>query len=282
MPSLQIFFNVFFQRDLQQLKGLTAWAAISLCGVIMLVCFAVKRRFNNARRLRVGTTLIERKSKEAIRIESDNKTILRCNARLEDELQYRIQKNLEMILMLLNHESASLEHAMARDAFLQSQTRIKAIYLVHRQIFFSQGEEYVEMSAYVRQMVTSLKKYFMTPETVDFKLDLQIISLRLCIAEPLGLFMNEVITNCLRHAFIKRATGDIHISMKQASDRHITLEIKDNGVQYKGTDFWHKNDQTLGIGLIHGLAGQLDAKLVFARDHGLSVCLDFMLGPASN
>jgi two-component sensor histidine kinase len=137
------------------------------------------------------------------------------------------------------------------------------------------------MSVFIRKISADLRKYFETPDTVEFKFCLESLHLQLNRAEPLGLLINEVITNCLRHAFANPAKGAIYISLETTSFGGITVLIKDSGRRIVPEFCFHK-DRTLGMKLIRGLADQLQAELDFKWDGGLTVRLDFPVNEGAN
>lgn len=241
--------------------------------VVIFIVFHLRRLQSYKRKLRVRSAKSDLKSRQLDQIGIERRQVHQTNERLTKELRHRILRNLETISTLLNNQSASLDDNDARQVIEKTESRIKAMFFIHRGIFEVDGEEYVEISSFVKQIVPYLDSYISGSGNVEFVFDLQLLKLNLSKAEPLGLLINEVLSNCLKHAFVNQDAGLIQISLRRESGNNVRISIEDRGGT-KGLVL-DENEKTMGLSLIRGLADQLGATLSFHHGQGLRVTLIF-------
>ena len=119
----------------------------------------------------------------------------------------------------------------------------------------------VDFSKYLKQLVESIHNTFVQPgKKITYKIDADEINLDIDTAVPLGLMINELVTNAYKYAFTNKSEGKIEIDFKQIEDNCLKLAIKDNGVGFPD-DFNIESTKTLGFKLINILSRQIKAKL---------------------
>ncbi len=139
----------------------------------------------------------------------------------------------------------------------------------------------INMASYIEDMTYNLKNSFIQTNRIHFNLHAEPIELDVSQAVPLGLILNEAITNSIKYAFPKPATGTIAIYLQRESDCQILLRITDNGIGLP--DGFEVNDQgSLGIQLIKLFSEQLEGDLQFKGEKGVEISLLFkQVNPAT-
>jgi two-component sensor histidine kinase len=158
-----------------------------------------------------------------LNLEVDNKNILLR------ELYHRVKNNLQIISSLLSIQSKRIKDKKAKSIFDESIQRIKSIAMLHEKLYKSDNLQIISMQQYTHDLVSELKQGFKGND-IDFKIICDDINLNLEIAVPIGLIINELITNSLKYAFInKKDDKQIKIQMKKNKNETFTLIISDNG-----------------------------------------------------
>jgi two-component sensor histidine kinase len=193
---------------------------------------------------------------------------------LMKEIHHRVKNNLHLISSLLESQSAYLQDE-ALFAIQKSQHRVQAISLIHQKLYLNEQVTDVEMSIYLREIISYLRDSFVTDENITFNLDLDLIQLDVSQAVPLGLIVNEAVTNAVKYAFPQHKTGRIDISLKRSGGGECRLRIADNGVGLP-SGFDSSQNKSLGISLIKGLSRTLQADLSIGSGAGATIELTFV------
>ncbi|GAB3584504.1 histidine kinase dimerization/phosphoacceptor domain -containing protein [Hymenobacter daeguensis] len=190
------------------------------------------------------------------------------------EIHHRVKNNLEVISSLLNLQSDFLPDPVVQGALRESQNRVHAMALLHQKLYQSDSLARVNMQEYVQDIVAHLIDSFDRQASVRPHLTVEAIELDVAIATPLGLILNEAVTNSLKYAFPHQQPGVITVSLACTAPQRYQLTIADNGVGM-AESFYVEHVRTLGITMIKGLSQQLDADLTIAQDSGVQITLQF-------
>jgi two-component system, sensor histidine kinase PdtaS len=193
---------------------------------------------------------------------------------LVKEVHHRVKNNLQMISTLLYSQASYLRDTVAIAAINESQQRIHAISLIHQKLYQSDNLQLVNMQSYIHELVDYLKESFDNVQEIEFDLKIDSFEIGLAKAIPLGLILNEAITNSMKYAFCKDSRKIVSIQLQRSEDCSILLQIKDNG---KGipADFNPDESDTLGINLMHGLSNQIHAVFSMKNENGTVISLQF-------
>jgi two-component system, sensor histidine kinase PdtaS len=193
---------------------------------------------------------------------------------LMKEIHHRVKNNLQIVISLLNTQSKFLNNEEAIAAISESRHRMQAMSLIHQKLYQSDNVAFVAMPGYIRELVDYLDVSFNARQKIEFVLNIDPIDLDISQAIPVGLILNEAVTNCIKHAFTDQPNGTIRVSMKALPDGMIALEISDNG---KGlpADFDFTTSQSMGIRLIRGLIEQIGGELNFSDKDGCRIATTF-------
>jgi two-component sensor histidine kinase len=183
------------------------------------------------------------------------------------EIHHRVKNNLQIVMSLLNSQAAHLKDGKALSAIQESQQRVHAISLIHQKLYQSEKVALIQMDAYIREVVDYLKDCFNDHDRIGFQLAIAPLELDVAIAVPLGLIINEAVTNCLKYAFPQGGNGMVTINLTLIDGVDYLLIIEDDGIGL-GTDFDITRTRTLGMNLIKG-------KLQVESSGGLKISLLF-------
>ncbi|MVN76021.1 tetratricopeptide repeat protein [Hymenobacter sp. HMF4947] len=190
------------------------------------------------------------------------------------EIHHRVKNNLQIISSLLNTQAEYLRDPAALAALRESQNRVQAMALVHQKLYQSDSVARVNMPEYIREITEHLLDSFDCADSVRAQVAVAPIELDVALATPLGLIINEAVTNALKHAFPQRRPGTLSIRLQPRGAHHYELLIADDGVGLPpGFDLRHS--QSLGLTMVTGLSKQLDGLLHITQDHGVRLTLQF-------
>jgi len=177
------------------------------------------------------------------------------------EIHHRVKNNLQTVSSLLSLQSRSIEDTKMKGLIKSSQNRVISMAMVHEMLYMRDDLSKIEYESYVQELadylVRSLKG---TDNHVKLNIDIHDIKLGIDTAIPLGLLINEAITNALKYGIKDDAEGEIDIALKKGEDSNYVLNIGDNGVGFPET-INYKNTKSLGLKLIHNLARQLKGSI---------------------
>ncbi|WP_158542164.1 histidine kinase dimerization/phosphoacceptor domain -containing protein [Pedobacter chinensis] len=188
------------------------------------------------------------------------------------EIHHRVKNNLQMVMSLLNSQSAYLKDKQAKSAIKDSQRRIHSMSLIHKKLYQSDNLAAIPMSSYIHEFVGYLKDSFNAGH-INFKITVNEINFEVTQAVPVGLILNEAVTNSIKYAFTNKKECIVNISLLEENNI-CKLVIRDNG---KGIpeDFETGNSNTLGMRLMQGLSGDLKGKLEIFNDNGAVIKINF-------
>jgi two-component sensor histidine kinase len=163
----------------------------------------------------------------------------------------------------------------ALKAVENSRHRIYAMSLIHQKLYQSDDIKVVNMKIYLADFIAYLDESFGTPENIRVKLETEEIKLGAGQAIPIGLIVNECITNAFKYAFPNNKDGEIKVIFKKVDD-YIHLSIGDNGIGFKQEA---KEVNSLGLELIKGLTLDLRGELILETNNGTNIQIRFKNDP---
>jgi len=190
------------------------------------------------------------------------------------EIHHRVKNNLQIVISLLNTQSAYLENEDALMAIQNSQHRMHAMSLIHQKLYQSDNLSMIDMSWYIYELITYIKECYSSEKNINFILDTEKVFLDVAQAVPMGLIVNEAINNTVKYAFPKDAKGEVSISFKNTEKDFYQLIISDNGIGLP-EDFNIDETESLGMNLMRGLADQLDGTFSLENKNGLKIMVTF-------
>lgn len=184
------------------------------------------------------------------------------------EIHHRVKNNLNIISSLLSLQSRQFDDGKLRLAFQESQNRINSIAVVHEKLYRSNHLGEVKFAGYIRQLVRNLLVTFgVNPDRIQVEVDAEDIELTVELAIPCGLIVNELVSNCLKHAFPNEASGRIKVRMNAVSLSSYELSVSDNGIGLEAT-VGPRKTASLGLQIVDTLARQLGGEISAGRKDG--------------
>ncbi len=215
---------------------------------------------------------------------SEKEGLLHEKEILLKEIHHRVKNNLQTISSMLMLQSAGLTDEAAKAAIAESQSRVRSIALVHQKLYQTDGLEKVEMNSFVKDLTVQVRSlYHQRARQVGIHCDIPETYILIDTAIPLGLILNELLTNSFKYAFNKTEKGEIRIDLENLSananspkTKKVKLTYRDNG---PGFDFAALNSgaSTLGIRLVNLLSQQIGATLAYSRSGGSEFIFIFEL-----
>lgn len=198
---------------------------------------------------------------ETIRASLDEKVVLLR------EIHHRVKNNLQIIISLLKLQSRYIGDEKTRLALQESQNRVMAMSHVHEKLYQSPDLTKIELDSYIRFLGDrQFQFYGMKGTGITFSTQIPGINVDISTAIPVGLIVNELISNSLKHAFPDGRQGEISITIQQ-QDATLTILYKDNGVGIPA-DFDWRNAESLGLRLVILLVEQQDGTIELDRSAG--------------
>jgi PAS domain S-box-containing protein len=183
------------------------------------------------------------------------------------EIHHRVKNNLMIISSLLSIQSRFIKDKEALGIFKESQNRAKSMALIHERLYKSTDLKRIDMGDYIRTLANDLfHTYITNNQKIEIKLDVEDIMVDINTSIPLGLIINEIITNALKHAFPDDMSGTILISFNRLGDK-LKLEVSDDGIGFP-KDLDYKNTSSMGLQLVNSLSDQIDAELNVIMEKG--------------
>lgn len=202
------------------------------------------------------------KKKHAAALEQKNNQI----ETLIRELHHRVKNNLQVVSGLLSLQSNRLEDEAAKQAMDEGRTRVDAMAMIHQKLYMDKDLAAVDIKEYLENLSLSLASSFGYDEnSVETTVELPSQSLDIDRAIPIGLIVNELITNAFKHAFEGVQTPRIKVSLSNNSNGVMELVVADNG---KGISAVVSGSKSFGMKLVHTLVEQLNGSILQKQENG--------------
>ena len=172
-------------------------------------------------------------------------------------------------MSLLNTQSKYIKNPEIYSAIRKSQARLFAISLIHQKLYTTENSNLIDMNSYIENLIHYLKESYDEDSRIKYELDVDRIMLQEDQAIPVGLILNEAITNAIKHAFPNNPRPLIKVRMKSQKDRYL-LSIQDNGIGLPDGDS-PKTSPSMGMTLIKGLSKQLSGTLKIENNNGILI-----------
>ena len=210
-----------------------------------------------------GTVLVAVQQDISDRKESQEK--LRASLKEKDlllkEIYHRVKNNLQVIYSLLNLQARNVADSAALSVLRDSQSRIKAMALVHEKLYKSQDLTRIDLATYIQSLAYSLlETYQFDNNRIQLRLDIEPCSLDIETALPCGLMLTELISNSFKYAFPQNRAGEVAIVSRLNPDGHLTIRLQDNGIGLpEGVNL--RQVSSLGLSLVRNLTQQIGGQV---------------------
>lgn len=227
-------------------------------------------------------SIIQSKNRKAIADQNDQliRNELKINKQKADketllkEVHHRVKNNLQVVYSLLNLQKRRSETAEVKQTLEAVQNRIRSMAIVHQQLYSDDNLREIDAANYIQNLVIHLKNIFSADDQeVEIQYDIDEITLSLEKAIPIGLIINEAVSNAFKYAFNDVTKALLKISLKRIGSNY-QLQIEDNG---RGFTDEAIEATSLGMQLIHNMADQLKASLHRSSEKGTIYQFNFQI-----
>ena len=191
------------------------------------------------------------------------------------EIHHRVKNNMQIISSLIRLHSRSIHDEKSLQVFEECRDRIQSMALVHEILYKSKDFARIDFGQYLQNLTDYLfKSYSTSPESVKLSISVKRIAIDINNAIPVGMLINELVSNALKHAFPNNKKGEISITLTKDNQGRSHLEVKDNGVGLP-EDFDLNSQTTFGVELITTLVRQLNGKIKITSQDGTLIKVTF-------
>ncbi|MBZ2166805.1 PAS domain S-box protein [Methanobacterium spitsbergense] len=198
--------------------------------------------------------------------ENQLKTTIKEKEVLLREIHHRVKNNMQIISSLLNLQTQHVEGEETINVLKESQGRVKSMAMIHEKLYQSPTFNEINFKEYIRKLVSDIfYSYGIKAGTIESVLNIGDININIDTAIPLGLIINELVTNSVKYAF-PQSEGIITVKLSSQRDQ-LELIIADDGIGFS-EDIDIENTETLGLQLVTTLVNQLDGQLELTKKEG--------------
>lgn len=234
---------------------------LTLAGVLVVILFLLYRVFLRKKKYSV---LLEKKNKE--------------KEFLLKEIHHRVKNNLETISSLLTLQIAKIDDPKFKQVMEETYTRVQSMGMIHLSLYKEGNLKQVEMKAFFEALGRFILDTFDAENRIDFSAKMPSLELDVDVAIPIGLIVNELISNSLKYAFPNQESGQISVSLFER-EGNLVLKVSDDGIGMQD----NPTAQGTGFGreLISLLTRQLDGRMTLINDSGTEFSFEFLLNKAA-
>ena len=192
---------------------------------------------------------------------------------LLQEIHHRVKNNMQIVVSLLRLQAAGIKNKKTLELFKECQNRIKSISVIHEKLYQSKNFSRVDFGQYIHEMLFHLANtYGIDTQSIIIHSESENGELDINKAIPCGLILNELVSNCFKHAFPDNK-GEVSVEFHKIKGKH-HLIIRDNG---KGLpeNIDIKMTTSLGLQIVRDLVKQLKGSIEVEREHGTEFIIRF-------
>ena len=228
-------------------------------GLTTLLFLLLGSLFYNFRKNKKNSALLRKKSDQ--------------NELLLKEIHHRVKNNLEVVSSLLGLQSANLDDEQAKEAMKTSQNRVLSMGIIHQKLYQRDNLAAVEMKDYFINLSEGVLDNFGKEQQVKIECIMDDLELDIDTAVPIGLIVNELLTNAMKYAFPENRSGTIQLTLKNVSEERLELVVKDDGI---GHDFAQEGSKKgFGSQLVSLLTDQLNGAMKLIVENGTAYTFTF-------
>ena len=244
------------------ISQLSAWLPLSMIMVIFFI---------------VLTRILKKYEKDILMYQTHLEQLISQKDDLLKEVYHRTKNNMQSISSLLNLQMQQTTSSETMDAFKVTQDRIRSMSLVHKKLYQSKELDALNLIEYLKDLSQELvASYAYKKDQIDLRIEGYSAHMNLDRIIPVGMVINELLTNALKYAFPEGEAGSITLLLSEGKDGRIIITITDNGKGFP-TDFDPRAGDSLGFKLVYNLVElQLDGEIkILPVEKGTSISIEF-------
>ncbi|MFT6503298.1 MAG: two-component sensor histidine kinase [Crocinitomicaceae bacterium] len=235
----------------QSIKEANTFMLFGIVGAVLMLLLAAVLFFGYKRKNKMNLTLSEKNEE---------------NELLLGEIHHRVKNNLQVISSLLALQERSITDEKAKAAIIDGRERVQSIGLIHKHLYQSNNFSSIEMQSYISNLIQGLIATLGDASNpIKIELDIEKNNVDIDNAVPLGLMINELVVNAIKHAFVNVESPVLKVSNKEEEGK-VIWEISDNG---NGKKVDVEESRSFGMKLIRSLTRQLGGDYQIVEENGL-------------
>lgn len=245
---------------------------IGVVGIMLLFFVLIYSRF----RLKQRTNAALELQRAAIHEQNIKlKQLVKDKEWLVKENHHRVKNNLQIMISLLNIQSQYLENKDAVAAIRDSQHRMYAMSLIHQRLYQADQSGGIIISWYLKELAENIRDGFELNKRIRLEVEVDELELDVVQAVPIGLIVNEAVSNAIKYAYPSEQNGIIRITCREDGNGYCILQIADDGIGAPDIKAV-KQKHSMGMSLMEGLSGQLNGTFTITGNNpGFSVTVIF-------
>lgn len=259
-------------RKEQSLTTLTRNGAFVLVLLLIVLALIYFNRFKLKKR---SADELESKNEEINQQHKIIQTSLSEKETLLREIHHRVKNNLQIISSLLNIQSSHIKDENVLASIHEGQSRVQAMSLIHQNLYQSDHLNNVDIENYLGQLVAYISSMYASPDkSISAEITANGLHFDIDTAIPLGLIVNELVSNSYKYAFKDQMYGVIKVIVEQQSEMDFELRVADNGIGI-GENIISKDSNSLGLKLVKILSRQLRGSFSSKNQNGSVFIVNF-------
>jgi two-component sensor histidine kinase len=238
--------------------------AITTIAVVVLVLVVTRLAVQWHQEVISLTSSLRQQYHQIMTREAEKEVLLR-------EVHHRVKNNLQAMWGMIQVERSRLKDQEARDRLALVADRISVLGRIHQQLYTSGNFAEVNMGEHIDELCRNLAEASGRRD-LTIEVDVEALQLGLEVALPVGLIVNEIVSNSLRHAFPEGRGGQIRVALRRQSSERIVLSVSDDGI---GVDEGKTEPRGIGLTLVQALADQIEGSISFSADAGYNAVVSF-------
>jgi PAS domain S-box len=242
----------------------------NLGGYFLVTASPIKDKSGNI----LGSVHIARDITERKIMEDKIKDSLQEKEMLIRETYHRVKNNLMVISSLLDLQARYIDDIETQNIFRDSQNRARSMALIHEKLYQTTDLKWINFADYIQKLSMELfETYSGQSNNIKIDFDLENHELDTETSIPLGLIINELISNSLKHAFADGRSGNIKIKFYKDDEKYVLI-ISDDGIGFP-EDLDYKKSDSLGLKIVNSLVDQIRGEIDMDRSHGTKFTIKF-------
>ncbi len=214
--------------------------------------------------------------KKKLQLDHQNKIIEKSLAEKEillREIHHRVKNNLQIVSSLLSLQSNYIRDEQALDAVKESRNRVESMSLIHQNLYQEENLTGINVQQYIENLTDNLfYSYNIKPDNIKLVKEIDSLILDVDTVIPIGLILNELLTNCLKYAFINNRNGSIKVILKERNN-NLQLSVYDDGIGLP-KDFEQGAKKSFGHKMIHAFLQKLNGEMNMYSEDGTKVDIE--------
>jgi PAS domain S-box-containing protein len=191
------------------------------------------------------------------------------------EIHHRVKNNMQVVSSLLNLQASQTQDAVTKAMLEESRQRVRSIAIIHEKLYNSSNLARIDFSIYLKSVADELLRTF-GRSNISCVLALESIPFEIDKAIPVGLVVNELLTNALRHAFPSGTPGTVRVGLRSLGDDQVELVVRDDGVGFPA-GITIAAATTMGLAIVRTLVEQMHGTITVEGTHGTTCTVRFAL-----